>query len=55
MPRKIRVILEFVYFEGGKKKPDEYYQDKAFDEIYNSDNLIDGGSFEVLRKGDKYE
>jgi len=41
-----KVIVSFLY-EEVKGKDDQYYKDKAFDEIYNSDEVLDNDSFLV--------
>lgn len=40
------VIIRFRY-EEVKGKDDDYYRNKAFDEIYNKDDNLDSSSFEV--------
>lgn len=37
--KKIKVTVTFIYNKI-KGKDDEYYKQKAFDEIYNSDDVI---------------
>ena len=41
-----KVIISFVY-EAIQGKDDQYYKDKAFDEIYNSDDVLDADAFLV--------
>ena len=41
-----KVIITFIY-PVIKGKDDQYYKDKAFDEIYNSDDTLNGDSFLV--------
>ncbi len=41
-----KVTITFLYSEE-KNKDDNYYRDKAFDEIYNSDDTIDISHAEV--------
>ena len=40
------VIVSFLY-EVVKGKDDQFYKDKAFDDIYNSDDNLDGDAFIV--------
>jgi len=41
-----KVTVTFVY-EEELGKDEQYYKDKAFDEIYNSDDVLDGDAFLV--------
>ena len=42
-----QVIVKFLY-ETVKGKDDEYYRNKAFDDIYNSDDVLNADGFEVV-------
>jgi len=46
MKKQIRVIVSFLYDEV-KGKDYQYYKDKAFDEIYNSDDNLNDMEFQV--------
>lgn len=41
-----KVTVSFVY-EIKKGKDEQYYKDKAFDEIYNSDDVLNADAFLV--------
>lgn len=42
----IKVTVELLYHEK-KGKSDKYYQEKAFDDIYNSDDWLNSENFKV--------
>ena len=44
----IKVTIELWYKEE-KRKENEYYQNKAFDDIYNSDDTLDSSNFKVAK------
>lgn len=48
------VIIRFLY-KTEKDKDDDYYRNKAFDEIYNSDDVLDSSGFEVKDKKERDE
>ncbi len=45
MPRK-RVTVVFIY-EEKRGKDDDYYRNLAFEEIYNTDDVLDSSSFGI--------
>ena len=46
MDKEKMVTVSFLY-TAIKGKDDQYYRDKAFDEIYNSSNTLDNDAFLV--------
>ena len=49
-----KVIITFIY-ETKKGKDNEYYRQKAFDEIYNRDDNLDSSNWEVTSTQIKQE
>ena len=49
MPKQIEVTVVF-RFEKEKGRGEQYYQNKAFDEIYNSDDVLQSENFIVEEK-----
>ena len=47
--KEIMVTVSFLY-EEEKGKDEQYYKDKAFDEIYNSDDVLNADGFDVKEK-----
>jgi hypothetical protein len=43
-----KVVIEF-YYKDEKGKTDDYYKQKAFDEIYNADDILNSDDWKVIK------
>ena len=43
-----KVVIEF-YYKDEKGKDDYYYKQKAFDEIYNADDVLNFDDWKVIK------